>query len=179
MDNDELEERGDDGIQHGLDDNAENDDEKGAVLGGVGGAAVGAAAGSLAGPAGAAFGAVIGGLAGALASGSAVAALDEVDNDDTVIGVGHGVTRDEGAAVVPSGQERGDPGGGPADESQKERGEVDGPACALDLDANASEADPAAEAVEPDAALAIGARRRIDAHSSEKAPESAPQEKSA
>lgn len=77
-----------DNIQHGIDDSSTNDAEKGAALGGLGGAAVGAAAGSLAGPLGTVVGAVAGGLIGAGASGAAVAAVDQIDNDDTVSGIG-------------------------------------------------------------------------------------------
>ena len=77
----------DDNIQHGIDDNPNNDGEKGAVAGGVGGAVVGALAG---GP----VGAVVGAVAGAAASGAAVAAVDQVDNDNTVTGMGDGVTTD-------------------------------------------------------------------------------------
>jgi outer membrane lipoprotein SlyB len=84
----------DDNIQHGIDDNPHNDAEKGAALGGLGGAAVGAAAGSAAGPIGTVVGAVAGGLAGAGASGAAVGAVDQVDNDNTVTGLGDGATRD-------------------------------------------------------------------------------------
>ncbi len=79
--------RTDDGIQHGIDDNPNHDAEKGAVGGAVGGAIVGALAG---GP----LGAVIGAVAGGVASGAGVAAVDHVDNDNTVTGVGHGVTPD-------------------------------------------------------------------------------------
>lgn len=81
-----------DNIQHGLDDNPNEDAEKGAVLGGVGGAVVGAAAGSIAGPVGTVLGTVAGGLLGAGASGLAVGAVDEYDNDDTVSGIGDGTT---------------------------------------------------------------------------------------
>lgn len=81
-----------DNIQHGIDDNPAGDAEKGAALGGLGGVAVGAAAGSVAGPVGTMVGAVAGGLLGAGASGVAVAAVDSVDNDNTVSGVGSGVT---------------------------------------------------------------------------------------
>jgi len=84
----------DDNIQHGIDDNPDNDAEKGAALGGLGGAAVGAAAGSTAGPIGTAIGAVVGGLGGAAGSGAAVAAVDQVDNDNTVTGLGDGATTD-------------------------------------------------------------------------------------
>jgi len=84
----------DDQVQHGIDDNTNNDAEKGAALGGLGGVAVGAAAGSLLGPVGTVVGAVAGGLLGAGASGAAVAAIDQVDNDNTVSGVGDGATRD-------------------------------------------------------------------------------------
>lgn len=80
----------DDNIQHGIDDNPTGDAEKGATLGGIGGAVTGAVAGSAAGPVGTVLGAVIGGVAGAGASGAAVAAVDRVDNDNTVSGVGHG-----------------------------------------------------------------------------------------
>ena len=82
-----------DNIQHGIDDNPNNDAEKGAALGGLGGVAVGAAAGSLAGPLGTVVGAIAGGLLGAGASGAAVAAVDAVDNDNTVSGVGSGAMR--------------------------------------------------------------------------------------
>ena len=83
-----------DKVQHGIDDNPTGDAEKGAALGGLGGAGVGALAGSAAGPVGTVIGAVAGGLMGAGASGAAVAAVDQVDNDNTVTGVGHGSTRD-------------------------------------------------------------------------------------
>lgn len=89
----------DDNIQHGIDDNPTGDAEKGAALGGLGGAAVGAAAGSAVGPVGTVVGAVAGGLAGAAASGAGVAAVDTVDNDNTVTGVGDGATRDVGDTV--------------------------------------------------------------------------------
>jgi uncharacterized protein YcfJ len=84
----------DNNVQHGIDDNPNNDAEKGAALGGLGGVAVGAAAGSMLGPVGTVIGAVAGGLLGAGASGAAVAAIDQVDNDNTVSGVGDGVTSD-------------------------------------------------------------------------------------
>ncbi len=87
-----------DNIQHGIDDNPNNDAEKGAALGGLGGVAVGAAAGSLAGPVGTVVGAVAGGLLGAGASGAAVAAVDAIDNDNTVSGVGSGATTNTGGA---------------------------------------------------------------------------------
>ncbi len=87
-----------DGIQHGIDDDPNNDAQKGAVLGGVGGMAVGAAAGAAAGPIGAVIGAAVGGIAGAVASGAAVAAVDSVDNDDNVSGLGHDVTRENRGA---------------------------------------------------------------------------------
>lgn len=84
----------DDNIQHGIDDDPKNDGEKGAALGGVGGAVAGAAAGSVAGPLGALAGAAIGGVAGAVASGAAVSAVDRVDNDNTITGIGSGATTD-------------------------------------------------------------------------------------
>ena len=83
-----------DHVQHGIDDDPNDDAAKGATIGGIGGAVVGAAAGAAAGPIGAVIGAVVGGVAGAAASGAAVAAIDHVDNDDTVSGVGHGHTTD-------------------------------------------------------------------------------------
>ncbi len=89
----------DDNIQHGIDDNPTGDAEKGAKLGGVGGAVTGAVAGAAAGPVGAVAGAIIGGVAGAVGSGAAVAAVDRVDNDNTISGVGHDATRDVDAAV--------------------------------------------------------------------------------
>jgi len=85
----------DDNVQHGIDDNPEGDAAKGAALGGVGGAAVGAAAGAPAGPVGMAIGAVVGGIAGAVASGAAVAAVDSMDNDNTVTGFGDSDNTDE------------------------------------------------------------------------------------
>ncbi len=85
-----------DNIQHGIDDNPTGDAGKGAALGGLGGVAVGAAAGSVAGPVGTVVGAVAGGLMGAGASGAAVAAVDRVDNDNTVSGVGGGATTQSG-----------------------------------------------------------------------------------
>jgi hypothetical protein len=84
-----------DGVQHGLDDNPTGDAEKGATLGGIGGAVAGLAAGALAGPVGAVAGAIIGGIAGAVASGAAVAAVDRVDNDNTVSGIGAGTTYED------------------------------------------------------------------------------------
>ncbi len=84
----------DDNVQHGIDDNPSGDAGKGAALGGLGGAAVGAAAGSLIGPVGTLIGAAVGAVSGAVASGAAVAAVDAVDNDDTVSGVGSGATGD-------------------------------------------------------------------------------------
>ena len=87
-----------DTIQHGIDDNPNNDAKKGAALGGAGGAAVGAAAGAAMGPVGAVIGAAIGGVAGAVGSGAAVGAVDRVDDDDTVTGLGDGVTPDPDSA---------------------------------------------------------------------------------
>ena len=79
--------RTDDTIQHGIDDDPKHDAEKGGVLGAVGGAAVGALAG---GP----VGAVVGAVAGGVGSAAGVAAVDQVDNDNTVSGIGGGATRD-------------------------------------------------------------------------------------
>lgn len=83
-----------DGIQHGLDDDPENDPAKGSVLGATGGAVVGAVAGAVLGPVGAALGALAGAAAGAIASGLAVAAVDSVDNDDNIMGLGAEVSVD-------------------------------------------------------------------------------------
>jgi outer membrane lipoprotein SlyB len=76
----------------GTDDNRDEtgDPAIGATIGGVGGALVGAAAGSILGPAGSVVGAVIGGLTGAGASGLAVDAIDQIDDDRTVIGLDDG-----------------------------------------------------------------------------------------
>ncbi len=82
----------DDNVQHGIDDNPNDDAAKGLELGALGGGTVGAIAGSALGPIGAIVGALIGGSVGSVASGAAVAAVDTVDNDDTVSGVGDGVT---------------------------------------------------------------------------------------
>jgi len=90
----------DDGIQHGIDDNPSGDAEKGATLGGIGGAVTGAIAGAAAGPVGAVIGAVIGGVAGAVGSGAAVAAVDRMDNDNTITGIGGGATPDVNDTVV-------------------------------------------------------------------------------
>ena len=73
---------------HGIDGDPNHDASKGAKLGGVGGAVTGLIAGAAAGPAGALVGAVIGGVAGAIGSGAAVAAVDAVDNDNTITGIG-------------------------------------------------------------------------------------------
>lgn len=85
------EHRVDDNIQHGIDDNPNDDAKKGATLGGLGGAAVGAAAGAMTGPIGAVIGAVVGGAVGAGASGAAVGAIDKMDNDNNVTGLGDSV----------------------------------------------------------------------------------------
>jgi hypothetical protein len=91
VDDDEL---NDDSIQHGIDDDPNNDARKGANLGGIGGAVTGAVAGSMVGPLGTIAGAIIGGVAGYVASGAAVGAVDNIDNDNNVSGVGTGVARD-------------------------------------------------------------------------------------
>ena len=92
-----------DGIQHGIDDDPNNDPQKGATLGGIGGAVTGAVAGAMAGPLGVIAGAVIGGVAGALASGAAVGAIDRVDNDNTVTGLGTGATTDSDPVYTTTG----------------------------------------------------------------------------
>lgn len=82
----------DEKVQHGIDDNPNEDAKKGLELGALGGGAVGAIAGAAAGPVGAIVGALIGGSVGSIASGAAVQAVDTVDNDNTVTGIGDGVT---------------------------------------------------------------------------------------
>lgn len=84
----------DDKIQHGIDDDPNNDPEKARNVGGVGGAVTGAIAGSAVGPLGTVGGAIVGAIAGGLGSQAAVSAVDKVDNDDTVTGLGKGETRD-------------------------------------------------------------------------------------
>ena len=66
-----------------------HDAKVGGELGGVGGLVTGAIAGSAAGPVGTVVGAVIGGVAGALGSSAAVNAVDKVDDDTTISGLGH------------------------------------------------------------------------------------------
>ncbi|MCX6366992.1 MAG: hypothetical protein NTX57_09825 [Armatimonadetes bacterium] len=83
-----------DGIQHGIDDSPENDAAKGSVLGAGGGAVVGGIAGAALGPLGSLVGALVGAATGALASGLAVAAVDSVDNDDNITGIGSEVSID-------------------------------------------------------------------------------------
>ena len=80
-----------DTVHHGIDGSPDHDAEKGAVGGAVGGAVVGGLAG---GPVGAVIGAVVGGAA----SGVGVAAVDRVDNDNTVSGLGHGEATTGGSA---------------------------------------------------------------------------------
>ena len=91
---DRIDDMNDDNVQHGIDDNPHDDGKKGLELGALGGGTVGAIAGMAAGPIGAIVGAIIGGTAGSIASGAAVDAVDAVDNDDTVTGIGSGATSD-------------------------------------------------------------------------------------
>ena len=91
--------RNDDAVQHGIDDDAHNDGKKGLELGALGGGTVGAIAGSLLGPVGTIVGALIGGSVGSVASGAAVDAVDRVDNDNTVSGVGAGATLKSGGTM--------------------------------------------------------------------------------
>ena len=84
----------DDNIQHGIDDDPNNDPTKAKNIGGVGGAVTGAVAGSAAGPLGTVVGAVVGGVVGAVASKAAVKEVDKHDNDNTITGIGHGATTD-------------------------------------------------------------------------------------
>ena len=71
------------------------DAELGAALGGAGGAMAGALAGSVMGPGGTVVGGIVGGIVGAVSSGAAVAAVDRIDNDDNMSGVGSGILTDE------------------------------------------------------------------------------------
>jgi len=91
--------RNDDAVQHGIDDDAHNDGKKGLELGALGGGTVGAIAGSLLGPVGMVVGALIGGSVGSVASGAAVDAVDSVDNDNTVSGIGDGATMKSGGTM--------------------------------------------------------------------------------
>jgi hypothetical protein len=84
----EMNEERDTTIQHGIDNDPNNDTQKGAVLGGLGGAVTGGIAGAAMGPVGSVIGAAVGGVVGAAGSGAAVNAVDRVDNDNTVTGLG-------------------------------------------------------------------------------------------
>ncbi len=76
-----------------------HDAKVGGELGGIGGAVTGLAAGAVAGPVGAIVGAVIGGVAGALGSAAAVDAVDKIDDDTTISGLGHHTTATIGGAA--------------------------------------------------------------------------------
>ena len=91
---DRIDDVNDDNVQHGIDDDPHDDGKKGLELGALGGGTVGAIAGLAAGPIGAIVGAIVGGTAGSIASGAAVDAVDSVDNDNTVTGIGSGSTGD-------------------------------------------------------------------------------------
>ncbi|RYG37421.1 hypothetical protein EON81_06715, partial [bacterium] len=93
-----MNEKYDDNIQHGIDDDPNNDPEKARNIGGVGGAVTGAIAGAAAGPLGAIGGAIIGGVVGGLGSQAAVGAIDKMDNDNTVTGIGDGATHKDEVA---------------------------------------------------------------------------------
>ena len=100
---DRIDDINDDNVQHGIDDNPHDDGKKGLELGALGGGAVGAIAGLAAGPVGAIVGAIVGGTAGSIASGAAVDAVDSIDNDNTVTGIGSGATTDANTAMRESG----------------------------------------------------------------------------
>ena len=100
---DTINDMNDDNVQHGIDDDPHNDGKKGLELGALGGGAVGAMAGLAAGPIGAIVGAIVGGTAGSLASGAAVDAVDSIDNDNTVTGIGSGATTDANTTLRESG----------------------------------------------------------------------------
>ena len=91
---DRIDDINDDNVQHGIDDDPHDDGKKGLELGALGGGAVGAIAGLAAGPIGAIVGAIVGGTAGSIASGAAVDAVDSIDNDNTITGIGSGATPD-------------------------------------------------------------------------------------
>ena len=67
-----------------LDDDSQNDPQKGATIGGIGGAVAGALTGSMAGPLGTLAGAVIGGIVGAVTSKAAVGVIDKLENDNSL-----------------------------------------------------------------------------------------------
>jgi hypothetical protein len=102
----------DDGIQHGIDDDPNNDPEKARNIGAVGGAVTGLAAGSMAGPLGAVGGAIVGGVVGGLGSQAAVNAVDKHDNDDNMTGLGDKVQydNDRDHTVVNTNIGNGEPG---------------------------------------------------------------------
>ena len=100
---DRIDDINDDNVQHGIDDNPHDDGKKGLELGALGGGAVGAIAGLAAGPIGAIVGAIVGGTAGSLASGAAVDAVDSIDNDNTITGIGSGATTDANTTLRESG----------------------------------------------------------------------------
>ena len=100
---DRIDDINDDNVQHGIDDDPHNDGVKGLELGALGGGAVGAMAGLAAGPIGAIVGAIVGGTAGSIASGAAVDAVDAIDNDNTVTGIGGGATTDANTTLRESG----------------------------------------------------------------------------
>ena len=100
---DRIDDINDDNVQHGIDDDPNNDGVKGLELGALGGGAVGAIAGLAAGPIGAIVGAIVGGTAGSIASGAAVDAVDAIDNDNTVTGIGGGATTDSNTSLRESG----------------------------------------------------------------------------
>ena len=100
---DRIDDMNDDNVQHGIDDNPHDDGKKGLELGALGGGAVGAIAGLAAGPIGAVVGAIVGGTAGSIASGAAVDAVDSIDNDNTITGIGGGATTDADTTLRESG----------------------------------------------------------------------------
>lgn len=84
--------------------NATHHDAKvGGELGGLGGVVTGAIAGSAVGPLGTIGGAIIGGIAGAVGSSMAVNAVDKVDDDTTISGIGHHTARTVDNAAATTG----------------------------------------------------------------------------
>jgi outer membrane lipoprotein SlyB len=80
-----------------------HDARVGGELGGVGGAVTGAIAGSAAGPVGTIGGAIVGGVLGAVASSAAVNAVDKIDDDTTITGLGHHTAHTVDNAAVTAG----------------------------------------------------------------------------
>ncbi len=86
-------------VENEVNNESGRDTRIGTELGGAGGVVAGAMAGAVAGPVGMVGGAIVGGIAGAVASGAAVHAVDKVDDDTTVTGIGQHTARKAEQAV--------------------------------------------------------------------------------